>query len=147
MHLVVKEGNHDSIFRLVERGLGLNLKDNNGRTPLHLAAESGDISTVIRLIQLGADLNSTDNSGRTPAAYAEENHHYQVLEHLTALGARNIRAKQGLKEGTGPRFLADLSISKISPQFKDFLDNADRTLFSIQKAQELLQERTLEKMH
>ena len=147
MHLVVKEGNHDSICRLVERGLSLNLVDNEGRMPLHLAAEAGDISTVVRLLQLGADLNAADHSGRTPAAYAEENNHYQVLEHLTALGGRNQRAKKGVKEDSRPRFLGDLGIGKFSPVFKGFLENADRTLFSIQKTQEMLEERALENLH
>ena len=147
MHLVVKEGNHDSIFRLVERGLSVNLKDNEGRTPLHLAAEAGDTSTAVRLMQLGAELNATDHSGRTPAAYAEDNNHYQILEHIIALGGRNLRAKMGVKEDLNPRYLANLGIGKLSPQFKTFLDNADRTLFSIQKTQELLEERAQGKQH
>lgn len=145
MHLVVKEGNHDSICRLVERGLGTNLRDGLGKTPLHYAAESGDLSTLVRLIQLGAEVNAIDHSGRTPAAYAEDNNHYQVLDQLIALGGKNIRSQHGARDESNIR-LADLSISSLSPHFKDFLGTADRTLLSVHQTREMLEERPLAKL-
>ena len=46
-------------------------------------------------MQLGADLNITDETGRTAAAYAEDNSHWDVVNHLTKSGGKNIHTMPG----------------------------------------------------
>lgn len=45
---------------------GVNLRDNDGCTPLHLAARANRPEALRLLVELGADMSAKDNSGRTP---------------------------------------------------------------------------------
>lgn len=62
------EKNEKVVF-LLERGVDVNAKNEDGYTPLHFAAQSGSPSTVHTLLTRGAEVNAAltgDHNSRTP---------------------------------------------------------------------------------
>ena len=55
---------------LISLKMPLNIRDNNGRSPLFLAAAEGNKDIVSLLVQNGVYLDSRDNEGRTALLYA-----------------------------------------------------------------------------
>ncbi len=51
---------------LVKNGADINAKNNNGDTPLHGAAYAGDVKIAKLLVKNGADVNAKNNNGDTP---------------------------------------------------------------------------------
>lgn len=51
---------------LCSNGANLNIKNNDGQTPLHLACFSGFSNCIKDLIEHGADINIKDNNNKTP---------------------------------------------------------------------------------
>ena len=72
LHFVFNKVDNDTsrlelIKYLVGKNADVNLKDNNGNTPLHLAClNNADIEIIKYLFENGSDLNSKDNNGNTP---------------------------------------------------------------------------------
>ena len=52
--------------RLLERGVDMNGRDKDERTPLHFASYSGQVDVAEALLVHGAQVNATDISGHTP---------------------------------------------------------------------------------
>lgn len=72
--------------------LYLDLKDNNGRTPLHLATKNGNISFVKKLLKENVKVDSADSDGTTPLHYAATNNNLEILNELINHGANiNLR--------------------------------------------------------
>ncbi len=82
-------GDIGSIKELIEAGVDVKAKDENGRTALHKAAEKDHFEIVKLLIEKGADVNIADNGGNTPLHHAKSK---KVAELLLTNGA-NINAK------------------------------------------------------
>lgn len=82
----IKEGNYEKCRSLIEEGIEINFKNENGETPLHLATklELSEICSI--LIQKKADLNAKDKEGNTPL-------------HLAALSDSEEMCKLLLKNG------------------------------------------------
>jgi ankyrin repeat protein len=67
---------------LLENGIEVDSKSQNGRTPLWYAAGNGHEAVVKLLLDKGVDVDSRDNDGRTPLLWAAENRHEAVVKLL-----------------------------------------------------------------
>ncbi len=65
-------GSAEVVRILVKAGLSIELKDDDGRTPLHLAARFEPHEVVVALLELGADARAVDNFQQTPLHQAVE---------------------------------------------------------------------------
>lgn len=59
-------GNTTLALDLIKYGANVNIRDDEGRTPLHDASKLGSDLLVLSLIENGADINEMDYEGRTP---------------------------------------------------------------------------------
>jgi len=69
LHGALQLGDLARVKALLEQGVDVNAKDENGRTPLLLAARNNDVNTAKLLISAGADVNAKENRGYTPLYY------------------------------------------------------------------------------
>ena len=67
---------------LVEKGVNINVCEDNGLTPLMEAAHRGYYSIVKYLVNEGADMNVCDNDGSTVLQLAASGHHWEVVDFL-----------------------------------------------------------------
>jgi ankyrin repeat protein len=72
---------------LVALGADLNVRNDEGRTPLMNAAIEHKLFPVKALIALGADVDAKDNSGRTALAHAVARKSHHVVRLLRMNGA------------------------------------------------------------
>ncbi|CAF4434480.1 unnamed protein product [Rotaria magnacalcarata] len=56
---------------LVKYGADLNVRDEDGQTPLFYAANSGNISCLTLLLELGADRSIVNNDGELPSSVSQ----------------------------------------------------------------------------
>jgi len=71
LHRLVVDGCAASLKRALERGVPVDQRDPQGRTPLMWALLLGAEERLVRLLlEAGADVNATDSRGRTPLHYA-----------------------------------------------------------------------------
>ena len=66
----------------------INVKDNNGATPLQWASSRGYTEVVNLLIEKGADIHVKDNNGLTPLHWASINGRTEVVNLLIEKGAK-----------------------------------------------------------
>jgi ankyrin repeat protein len=90
-HLAVVNGDIDTVLRLL--GLGLNITDKYGHTPLHVAARNGKHQVVQLLIDEGADIEANEMYLRTPLHVSASNGKCEALRILV-----RGRANQGAKD-------------------------------------------------
>ena len=76
---------------LLDKGFAVNLKNEEGKTPLHLASEAGLLDIAKLLINHDADLNAIDDNGDSPLYLATIKHHETVAALLSKHGAKNIK--------------------------------------------------------
>lgn len=77
----IAESNQPLIAALIKRGINLNVRNEDGDTPLHLAA-GRDLGMVTSLLEAGSDINARGRWGATPlhhAARATDKGMVQVL--------------------------------------------------------------------
>lgn len=60
------ENRRQIVYSLLEAGAKIDLKTNDGRTPLHFAAQGLDLDVVVFLLQKGADPRAINHNGRKP---------------------------------------------------------------------------------
>ena len=88
---------------LVDRGLGVNVVDDEGETPLHRAARSGIRATAGLLLAHGADPKRKNRKGQTAADIADECHLNALARWLHTITAPlvSLGASQNRKTGLG----------------------------------------------
>lgn len=62
----VQNGQTDLVESIILSGIDVNIKLNEGKTPLHFAAEYSKFESVVLLLKHGAGINKVDLYGRTP---------------------------------------------------------------------------------
>jgi len=63
----------------------VNVKNNDGWTPLHSAAYYGHFEIVKYLVEHGADIIAKNNDGLTPLQCAESKDNEEIVEYLSVL--------------------------------------------------------------
>jgi len=71
IHLACVAGELKDVEFLLDTGININTKGEDGYTPLHYAAEQGHVNLVRLLIKKGANLSIRDDAGETAADLAE----------------------------------------------------------------------------
>ena len=89
MHIVeaARLGFLDSLHRFLDMGDDVNMKTDNGESPLHSACKSGQVATVQYLCEHGALLGLKDNKGNTALHVAVSNDRIKVTRVLVEKGA------------------------------------------------------------
>lgn len=97
VHTAAQQGHEEMLCRLIARGFDVNIKNENGRTPLHAvldlspcysaAGASGLNKMASLLLELGADPNAVDNDGLTPLQIAIMRDQGDFAKKLIAKGA------------------------------------------------------------
>ncbi len=78
----------DTVKDLLEKGANINVKDDQGKTPLHIIVSTSKNKKEIveLLLEKGAKINAKDNEGKTPLDLAQNE---EVKELLTSKGAKS----------------------------------------------------------
>lgn len=90
-HAPPRDINMEMLARtLIRYGADVNIKDNEGFTPLHLAAARGDISSVKMLLDAGADHDAKTDEGDSVVYAAAYWSHPVVIRELLRRGANPL---------------------------------------------------------
>jgi ankyrin repeat protein len=110
LHDEVKNGNLDNVVKMIEGCARVNLRDNDGMTPLHLASFHEDERFAEMLLEAGADVNAkvrpTVPWSQTPLHIASKSGAKKVAELLVKYGG-NVNAKG--TDGRSPLHMAVIS--------------------------------------
>ncbi len=88
LSLFAGEGYVDMVKILLDKGVAVDVLNEDGETPLFQAASRGHIETVRLLLERGADVNHTsDESDESAYGMALKNDHKEIVELLLANGA------------------------------------------------------------
>lgn len=71
--------------KLIEKGVAINGRDNNGDTPLHVTAGAGDMTSMKYLIENGADVLAKNRLGETLFHYLADSLHLMGVQEVTYL--------------------------------------------------------------
>ncbi len=66
VHLAVLEESHDILHLLIQNGFPVNLRNEEGKTPLHFCAEYNLLNLAEMILNAGGDLSIQDNYGNQP---------------------------------------------------------------------------------
>ncbi|GIY74195.1 ankyrin-3 [Caerostris darwini] len=91
LHFSAKAPSAKAIEFILEQGLSVNSKDNDGQIALHVAARFNRLKTVKHLVEVKhVSLNDRDVNGKTPLFIAVENDCREVVEYLLQHGANAL---------------------------------------------------------
>lgn len=83
----VLAGDRQSVQELLEAGVSVSVRDDQGLTGVHLAASKGNLDMLKLLLEKGASVNTRDQYGITPLHLAAVKGHLQAAELLRRHGA------------------------------------------------------------
>lgn len=87
LHIACKEGHHDTVSKLINKGADINACDNDGKSPLYLACEYGHVKVVKDLLDSKANVNHRDNEGASPLFIASQQGQNDIVDLLINHGA------------------------------------------------------------
>jgi acyl-CoA-binding protein len=96
IHDFAREGEAENLLKCIEKGVPVDLKDSEGRTPLHWAVDRGHLNIAELLVTQNADVNAKDNEGQTPLHYAAVCERESIAEFLV-----NQKADKDMKDNDG----------------------------------------------
>ncbi len=85
--VAAKLGKNKIAESVLNEGIDINIKDENGMTPLMWAAYHCNLNTVGFLLNKGADVNVKNESGYTALKLSEESLYPEIAELLKEHGA------------------------------------------------------------
>jgi len=89
---LAQRGDWIEVQNLIDKGVDVNAKGNDGKTALMHAVEQGNKEIVQALIVKGADVNAKGNDGKTALMHAVEQGNKEIVQALIAKGA-DVNAK------------------------------------------------------
>jgi ankyrin repeat protein len=95
LHRAAAKGDIPLMALLLERGAGIQERDNRGSSPLHAAASCGQTKAVEFLLGRGAVRDAKNGSGWTPLAAAVEKGWRETVEFMIGQGA-DVNARDGV---------------------------------------------------
>lgn len=101
LHLVAKDSDLNWLAFLVQKGARVDLKDNQGNTPLMDAVRVGFVDGARILIAKGAQVNASNSLGETPLIIAVQRRDVPMTRLLLTEGADP--AKRDTSTGMTPR--------------------------------------------
>lgn len=118
-----KQGNIIAVRDALEKGVDIELRDNDGYTALIRASKKGHTETVKLLIEKGADVNATEKYFNTPLMFASLKGYAEIVKLLLENGA-NVSAVNidGLTAATHALNNGYMEIVKILFMEKKFVD-------------------------
>jgi ankyrin repeat protein len=87
-----KIGNLELIKYLVEKGVNINSKDNNGNNALLFASSFGYLKIVKYLVEKGVNIHDKNNAGNNALLFTSPGGHLKIVKYLVEKGV-NIHAK------------------------------------------------------
>ncbi|KAE8679004.1 FH protein interacting protein FIP2-like [Hibiscus syriacus] len=91
--LAARKGRTDAVKILIEKGIDIDSRDEDGYTALHCAVESGHAEVVELLVKKGADVESRTNKGVKPLQIADSLHYAGISRILIHGGATTTSSK------------------------------------------------------
>lgn len=96
VHLAVIKGDYDTLLKLINKSVDVNVKAADGYTPLHYGCSLGRTRCVELLLDNGANINVQDDGGYTPLATAAYSGNPEIVKLLLSRGANtDIRNNGG----------------------------------------------------
>ena len=101
LHNATFHGRLEIVQKLIKAGADVNLRNNQGDTPLYRAAldkaaDNNRLEIIQELIKAGADVNLRNNEGDTPLSKATFHGRLEIVQKLIKAGADvNLRNNQG----------------------------------------------------
>ena len=93
---ICRAGSIQEISQAIMAGVNLNVRSQNGDTPLVFAAKENSAEAVKKLINAGARVNTQDNAGNTALIYAAAYNNPEVVRVLLDNGAdKDIQNNEG----------------------------------------------------
>jgi ankyrin repeat protein len=87
LHGAAHDGDLETVSRLLEAGIAVDLRDPGERTPLMWAGFNGHTPVVLQLLENGAAVDAKDTNGRTALMYAASGPFVETVEVLLDKGA------------------------------------------------------------
>ena len=87
LHQCVRLSNTKMMKILLDRGANVEIKDDDGETPVFVASSSGDPELVRLLLKAGANPNVKAKDGWSALMMASRDGHHQVVKYLLEAGA------------------------------------------------------------
>ena len=88
----IKNEDNQRVIQLLDEGVDVDIRFENGSTPLMFAAQNGNLEIVKLLLERGANVNAKNEIGSTVLMFADQSNNLEIIQLLLGKGA-NINAE------------------------------------------------------